>query len=105
MTMTDKKGCYSPMKVSKVINFVPGQLSDAGVKAIKETNFEFQETLEVYELVCIRPNGRRTLYDSLEGRHPGTLASETLLESQAVCQHGKLSSKSFPSLVTLSVML
>lgn len=63
-----------PMNVSKVVNL--NQVSDAFVKALKETNFECQEILEVCELVCKRHGGIIcTLYHSLECRHPDTLTA------------------------------
>ena len=100
--MTEKacERVVSPMQFSKVINLY--QVSDAGVKALEETNFEFQETLYISKRVCMRHDGIHTLYDSLECRHPDTLASDALLESRAICLHAKLSSKSFPPLMTCS---
>ena len=100
--MTEKacERVVSPMQFSKVINLY--QVSDAGVKALVETNFELQETLYFCKPVCMRHDGIRTLYDSLECRHPETLASDALLESPAICQDAKLSSKSFSPLMTYS---
>lgn len=98
--MTEKacERIVPPMNFSKVVNLY--QVSDAGVIAFKETNFEFQETLEVCEPVCIRHDGMHTLYDSLECRHPDALAAGALLKSLATCQHAKLPSNSFASLMT-----
>lgn len=88
-----------PLNFSKVVN--SEEISDAGVKALlRETNFECQEILLFSEPVCMRYNGTiRAFYDSFECGHPDTLAFGAL-QSLATCQHAKLSSKRFSSLMT-----
>ena len=60
-----------PRECSKVVNLY--QVSKAGVKESQQTNFGFQEILEVCELVCMRHDGICTVYDSLECGHPSDL--------------------------------
>lgn len=76
MYMTEKarKRVVPPWNLSEIVNL--NQVSDAVVKDFKETNFEFQEILEVCEPVCKRHDGIFcTFYHSLECRHPDSLGA------------------------------